>query len=119
MSVERSNLPDPLAATKEELECLRRQFAEDTENRRIEFEHFKEETLWRLNAMSDRTIEIARLRENEVAMELAEDRKKYEVSIFEWEAQLRERLCDDALLNDVADKVLRHLLPTRYGGELS
>lgn len=119
MSAKRSNLPDPLVEAKGELELLRRQLVEDAESRRAEFERFKEETLWRLNAMSDRTIEIAHLRENEVATELAEDRRKSEACILEWETRLRVRLCDEKLLNDAAEKVLKRLLPAQGGGESS
>ena len=119
MRADRSGLPDPLVSTREELESIRRQLVEDAENRKIEFERFKEETLWRLNAMSDRTIEIARSKEDEVTAQLAEDRQKIDARILEWETRLRGSLYDEKLLADMAEDVLARLLPTGDGGEVS
>lgn len=117
MRVDRSELPDPLVSTQEELESIRQQLAGDAESRKIELERFKEETLWRLNAMSDRTIEIARSEEDEVAVRLTEDRKKIDARIIEWEARLRDSLYNEDLLDSMAEDVLKRLLPIGNGGE--
>jgi hypothetical protein len=96
------SVSDPLAETGEKLEAMRQRLAEDMEDRKIEFERLKEETLWRLNAMSDRTIEIAHLEEEDVKERLAGNREEAESELAVWKERLHERLCDKNFL-DVLD----------------
>ena len=117
MPAERSSFADPLVATREELELLRRQFAADSEARKTEFERFREETIWRLNAMSDRTIDIACMEEENVKRRLVEERKKIDIRIAEWKKVLYERVHDEKFVNSVAMEAMKRLLPGPGGGE--
>ncbi|MDR2178715.1 MAG: hypothetical protein LBP21_00275 [Synergistaceae bacterium] len=106
-----SNTPDTLLETGDKLENVRRRLAEDMEGKKIEFERFKEETLWRLNAMSDRTIEIARMEEKDVEERLAQDREEAEAAFADWKTRLRERLWDEKFLDVLAKDAFDGLLP--------
>lgn len=117
MPAERSNLSDPLVETREELELLRQQFAADAEARKTDFGRFREETVWRLNAMSDRTIEIARMEEENVKRRLAEERKKIDVRLAEWKKVFYERVHDEKFVDSVAMEAMKRLLPGTGGGE--
>ena len=80
------------------------------QSKKIEFERFKEETLWRLNALSDRTIDIAREKEKDVEERLARDREESDSEFALWKTRLHERLGDegflDALAKDAFDRLL-------------
>jgi hypothetical protein len=104
--------PDPLAATRAELEILRGRLAGDMEDRKIEMERFKEETLWRLNALSDRTIEIARVEERNVEMHIAQNKMETEARLDRWKTQARERLLDENTLDALAGRAMLRLLPS-------
>jgi hypothetical protein len=104
--------PDPLAATGAELEVLRGRLAGDMEDRRVEMERFKEETLWRLDALSDRTIEIARVEERNVETRIAQDKVENEARLDQWKAQARERLLDEKTLDALTERAMLRLLPS-------
>jgi gas vesicle protein len=101
---------DPLAETGERLEIVRKRLADDIQNKKMEFERFKEETLWRLNALSDRTIDIAREKEKDVEERLAQDREESDSEFGVWKTRLQKRLDDeeflDALAKDAFDRLL-------------
>ena len=102
---------DPLASTRAELEVLRGQLAGDMEDRKIEMERFKEETLWRLNSLSDRTIEIARAEAQDVEARIAQDKEETEARLDRWRTRVRERVLDEGFLNDLAERAVLRLLP--------
>jgi predicted phage-related endonuclease len=102
---------DPLTATRAELTVLQERLASDMENKKAELERFKEETLWRLNAMSDRTVEIAHMEENGVEARLAQDEAEADSRLAKWRAQVYERVHDERLLDDLAKKFFERLLP--------
>ncbi|MDR1376108.1 MAG: hypothetical protein LBJ22_01240 [Synergistaceae bacterium] len=102
---------DPLAETWEKLEVVRRRLADDMKDKETEFERFKEETLWRLNALSDRTIETARMEENDTEERLARNREKADAEFAEWKAHLDERSHDEKLLDALAENAFEGLLP--------
>jgi hypothetical protein len=108
---------DPLASTREELETLRGQLAGNMEDRKIEMERFKEETLWRLNALSDRTIETASMEERSVEARIAQDKAKIEAELARWKARAREQVLDEKILNALADQAVLRLLPPMEEGE--
>ncbi|MDR1648757.1 MAG: hypothetical protein LBR71_00725, partial [Synergistaceae bacterium] len=70
-----ASVPDIFAATREDLELLRRQFEAMVREKREEFENLKEYSLWQLNSMSDRTVEIAREEARDVDILLVRDRE--------------------------------------------
>ncbi len=101
---------DPLLLMEEELELLHRKLAHDAESKQIEFERFREETLWRLNSMSERTIEIARLEESEADVELIRDRAKWDERVVSWRERVRREVLNDGFLDDFVDDALTQLL---------
>jgi hypothetical protein len=105
-----SNL-DPLVEAGEMLEAARRRLTDDMNGKRIEFERFKEETLWRLNALSDRTIDIAREKEKDVEERLVRRRKEADLEFDAWKARIHQRLNDEALLDVWAEDAVDRLLP--------
>ncbi|MDR1621190.1 MAG: hypothetical protein LBS00_02320 [Synergistaceae bacterium] len=108
---------DPLVETRGKLEAVRKQLAYDMEDKKNELERFKEETLWRLNAMSDRTIELARMKEKDVEECLARDREKLEAELAAWKELLYERLHDEKFLDVLVKDAFDRLLPSRNGGD--
>ncbi|MDR1979736.1 MAG: hypothetical protein LBQ42_13455 [Synergistaceae bacterium] len=107
-----SDSSDPLVETREKLEALRSQLADDMESKKVEFERFKEETLWRLNAMSDRTIEIVRMEAKNVEDRLARDRERLETELAAWKKNLYQRLHDEKFLDVLAKDAFDHLFPS-------
>jgi hypothetical protein len=106
---------DPIAATREELEVMRGQLAGDMENKKTEFQRHREETLGHLNAMSDRTIEIARMGGKDVEESLARDRREMEAEFAVWQEGFQERLCDEKFLDALAQDAFHRLLPLLGG----
>lgn len=106
---------DPLRETAEKLEVLRLGFVEDMEYRSLEIERFKEDTLWRLNALSDRTIEIARAEEEKTDARLKDGLARANALVAEWEASFFKYLHDGNFVGEMADDVLRRLLPAGEG----
>ncbi|MDR2528877.1 MAG: hypothetical protein LBD04_07665 [Synergistaceae bacterium] len=104
-------VPDPLAAAREQIEAMSRRLAGDMEARKIEFERFKEDTLWRLNALSDRTIENARAEEREVDERLAQDRAEADARSAAWRERLLTRARDKELIAALAKDAFERLLP--------
>jgi hypothetical protein len=107
---------DPLAETWEKLEIVRRKLADDMKGKKTEFERFKEETLWRLNALSDRTIEIARMEEKDTEERLELDREEADSEFAEWKERLCERVHGEKFLDALAENAFEHLLPFRKSG---
>lgn len=107
--------PDVFSAAREELEFLRRQFEAMMEEKRAEFDNLKEYTLWQLNSMSDRTVEIAREEAENVEVLLARDREKVESELAEWRARLRGRIHDEEFLGRLAREAAESLLPGEDG----
>ncbi len=106
-----SDLPkDPLLLMEEELELMHRKLAHDAESKQIEFERFREETLWRLNSMSERTIDIARLEESQADAELIQDRAKWDERIEAWKERVRQEVLNDDFLDSLVHDALTQLL---------
>jgi hypothetical protein len=103
---------DPLAATREALNALRRRLEADMETKRIEFERFKEETLWRLNAMSDRTLEIAREEGAGVDDALARDREDADAEFADWKTRLGGCAGGKEFLEALAREAFESLVPS-------
>jgi hypothetical protein len=103
--------PDPISATREALSAIERRLENDMMRKRIEFERFKEETLWRLNTMSDRTLEIAREEEDEAAV-LARDRADADARFAEWKARLDGRAGREEFLETLTREAFESLLPS-------
>lgn len=103
--------PDPLAAAQEKLEAMSRRLAGDMEARKTEFERFKEDTLWRLNALSDRTIENAHEEEREVEERLARDRAEAGKRLAAWRERLLARVRDGELVAALTKDAFERLLP--------
>jgi hypothetical protein len=110
-SKDTANAPDIFAATREELEFLRRQFEAMMREKRTEAENFKEDSLWQLNSMSDRTVEIAREEALEVDVLLARDREKVDSELAEWRTRLHGRIHDEEFLGRLAVEAVEALLP--------
>ncbi|MDR2136883.1 MAG: hypothetical protein LBO68_01220 [Synergistaceae bacterium] len=110
-----SSESDPLVSTWEKLETLRIQIAGDMENKKTEMERFKEETLWRLNSLSDRTIEIARMEERDVEERVAQDKTKIKAELDRWKARARQRVLDEKFLDTLAEQAILLLLPPTGG----
>ncbi|MDR2522098.1 MAG: hypothetical protein LBC93_00105 [Synergistaceae bacterium] len=108
--------PDPLAAAQEKLEAMSRRLAGDMEARKTEFERFKEDTLWRLNALSDRTIENAREEEREVEERLARDRAEAGKRLAAWREHLLERVRAGELVAALTKDAFERLLPQMREG---
>jgi hypothetical protein len=104
-------VPDPLAETQRQIEALSERLTEGMRKKRAEFERFKEETLWRLNALSDRTIENARAEEREIEARLAQDKAEAEEELSVWRDCLSARARDEKLLVALAEEAFRRLLP--------
>jgi hypothetical protein len=108
-------LSDPLAETEERLKVVRKRLADDMKGKEREFERFKEETLWRLNALSDRTIDIARMKDKNVEECLAQDRGEMDSEFAAWKTHLQERLSDEGFIDVWAKDAFDRLLPFREG----
>ncbi|MDR2174983.1 MAG: hypothetical protein LBO82_03490 [Synergistaceae bacterium] len=107
--------PDPFAAVRGELEPLRLQFETMMREKRAEFENLKEYTLWQLNSMSDRTVEIAREKAGNVDILLARDLEKAESELAEWRERLSWRIHDEKFLGRLAREAAEALLPRESG----
>jgi hypothetical protein len=105
------NAPDLFAETREDLEFFRRQLEAMMKEKRAEIENLKEYTLWQLNSMSDRTVEIAREEAESADALLAQDRERAESALAEWETRLRERIHDEKFLGRLAREAVEALLP--------
>ena len=103
--------PDLFDETRGDLELLRRQFEGMMKEKRAEFENLKEYTLWQLNSMSDRTVELAREEAENVDALLARDRERAESEFAEWRARLHERIHDEKFLGRLAQEAMEALLP--------
>jgi hypothetical protein len=79
--------------------------------KRDEFENLKEYSLWQLNSMSDRTVEIAREEAREVDAFLARDREKMESELAGWRERLHVRIHDEKFLGRLAGEAVKALLP--------
>lgn len=90
---------------------MRRKLALDAEAKQIEFDHFREENLWRLNAMSERTLEMAALEEDEVDAFLAQDEKKWHERVEALKRSLERELLDGPFLDGLAEELFARLLP--------
>jgi transcription initiation factor TFIIIB Brf1 subunit/transcription initiation factor TFIIB len=106
---------DALTSAKIELEAIRASIARDTEDKRLELERFKEDALWRLNAVSDRTIEIAAMEGKDVEARINLDWTQREAAIAEWRGKVERRLSDGDFIAAVADAALERLLPDESG----
>ncbi|MDR1379828.1 MAG: hypothetical protein LBJ36_12380 [Synergistaceae bacterium] len=109
---------DPLVSTWTELEALRARLAEDMEDKKTEMERFKEETLWRLNSLSDRTIEIARMEGRNAEARVAQDKAETEAELAQWKARVRERVLDEKILDTLAEQTILRLLPPTGEGDV-
>jgi hypothetical protein len=106
-----ADVPDVFAATRGELDSLRRQFEARMREKRAEFENLKEYTLWQLNSMSDRTVELARMEARNVDVLLARDRERVDSELAEWTERLHARVHDEAFLARLAGEAVEALLP--------
>jgi hypothetical protein len=106
-----SSESDPLVSTRAELEALRIQLAGEMEDRKIEMERFKEETLWRLNSLSDRTVEIAHMEERDIEARIAQDKEETEAKLGLWKTRVRERVMDEKFLDALVEQAIHQLLP--------
>ena len=102
--------PDPLVSIQAKLEAVRERIMDDMKKKEVGFEFFKEETLWRLNTLSDRTIEIAREEESEVEERLKRELVEAEAVLADWKARFQERLYDEEWLDTLIDKAFKSLL---------
>jgi hypothetical protein len=107
--------PDLFAATQEDLESLRRQFEAMMQEKRAEFENLREYTLWQLNSMSDKTLELAREEAKNADALLARDREQLESEFAEWKARLCGRVQDEKFLGRLAREAAEALLPPESG----
>jgi hypothetical protein len=99
------------AATREDLEFIRRQVEAEMKEKIGGFESLKEYTLWQLNSMSDRTVEIAREERNAVEALLAQDRARLDAELAEWNTRFHERIHDEKFLDRLAQEAVEALLP--------
>jgi hypothetical protein len=112
-----ANSLDPFAAARGELEFFRRQVEAMAKENMGELESLKEYTLWRLNSMSDRTVEIAREEADGVDELLARDRAEAASELAGWRAALHERIHDEKFLDRLAREAVEALLPREPGAE--
>lgn len=114
MPAEKRKTPDgidPLVEMENELSALNGKLTLDAEAKKIEFEHLKEETLWRLNAMSERTLEMAALEEDEVDMFLAQDEKKWGARLEEAGSLMERHVMNEQFLQGFVSTAFERLLP--------
>ncbi|MDR1873827.1 MAG: hypothetical protein LBQ90_02275 [Synergistaceae bacterium] len=119
MSSDPVDFSDPLVVVAGELEAIREKLAGDAANREIEFARFRRETLERLNAMCDRTIETARAGEENVKARIAKDREEIDARVDAWRERLALRIGDEAFLDSLAADAVSMLLPSSFLSSLS
>ena len=103
---------DELTQTRQELETLHLKLKADAEAKREELERFKEDTLWRLNSLSDHSIELARGERAAVDADLEQDRLEWEKRVALWVSRLSKEIFDDAFLDSLAELAFQTLLPS-------
>jgi hypothetical protein len=109
--LDKEDFPDLLESARRKLEDTRATLLEDMKLKQDDLERFKEETLWQLNALSDRTIEIARMEENDVEARLAMDWAKTEAAIASWKGEMERCLDDESFIDVLVVAAFQRLLP--------
>lgn len=100
---------DPLIEMEQALSALTQKLSLDAEGKKNEFEHLMGETLWRLNAMSERTLEMVTLEEDEVDTFIAQNEKKWRERLEEDRRLTEQRLMNDAFLDTIVENALERL----------
>jgi hypothetical protein len=74
----------------------------------------KEYSLWQLNSMSDRTVEIAREEARDVDILLVRDREKVDSELAGWREGLHGRIHNAEFLGRLALEAVEALLPRGF-----